>query len=271
MNTNYSDFGFPNLLDIQPDAIQRNSVREIVELHKAALVSFVVKKEHHSHHVRVLGSGFFTYSEDPTEALIVTAKHVLEDFEKLGFGWITIGSRMIPIGNTGIRVLDPHRDIAIWHIPSNHVLQYIPPLIASLPLMSSRALEEQFYPTCSFALFGYPGSKNRSMDMRESGKRERALFGLALHGYAFDVATRELCFHYQGKGTPETWADRIKNPPELAGMSGSPCVRFVVHKDLKRLAVVVAGVFTRKHGPHEIRAVALGDAWLDRNPEQAPR
>ena len=102
MKTKYSTFGFPSLLEILPDAIERNTVREAMELHKSALVSFTIKKEHHSNHARVLGSGFFAYSEDPTVALLVTARHVLEDFEQAGFGWVTIDKKMVPIGDIGI-------------------------------------------------------------------------------------------------------------------------------------------------------------------------
>lgn len=267
MREMYSAFGFPTLLDLIPDAIERNTVVEAVELHKAALVSFIVKKAYHSHHVEVIGSGFFVYSDDATIAVLVTAKHVVEQFEKRGFGWITIDTLMVPIGeDTGRRFLDKDRDVAEWHIPSNYLLGLGFAGLASLPLISSSALEEEFRPTCSFALFGYPGSKNRALDMREDGKRERSLVGLALHGYAFDDSTKELCFYYAGKGTPERWSKQITTPPELAGMSGSPCVRFVVHNGMNRPAIVVAGVFTRKMGPHEIRAVALGDAWLTRKP-----
>jgi hypothetical protein len=106
----YTDYGFPTLLEVLPDAIERNSVQEALDLHKDALVSFILKKPHHSHHVVSIGSGFFAYSSDPTQALLVTAKHVLEYFEQHGFGWVTIGSKMIPIGNIGTRLLDPNHE-----------------------------------------------------------------------------------------------------------------------------------------------------------------
>lgn len=263
MKNKYSNFGLSTLLDVVPDAIQLNTVRKAIELHKEALVSFVVPREHHSHHTQIIGSGFFQNSNDPTSAIIITAKHVLEDFERLGFGWITINTQMVPIKDIGTRVLDPTFDIAMWIIPSNYLLTFIPPRVASSPLLSKEILEKEFDPTCSFALFGYPGSKNQLLDMRQNGKRERSLFALALHGYAFDANTKELCFHYAGKGTPESWAKHITSPPKLAGMSGSPCVRFVISKETNQLAVVVAGVFARKSGSHEIRATALSGAWLN--------
>jgi hypothetical protein len=257
----YTDYGFPTLLEVLPDAIERNSVQEALDLHKDALVSFILKKPHHSHHVVSIGSGFFAYSSDPTQALLVTAKHVLEYFEQHGFGWVTIGSKMIPIGNIGTRLLDPNQDFAFWYIPSDYILQFTIPGLGTLPMFSSLAIEENFDPTCSFALFGYPGTKNKSLDIRENGDRERKIFGLALHGYNYDSTTNELCFPYSGKGVPEQWAKHLTNPPDLDGMSGCPCFRFVINRDLNRLAVVVAGVFSRKNGPHEIRAVMLSDAW----------
>lgn len=261
----YTDYGFPTLLDVLPDAVERNSVREATDLHKDALVSFIIKKPHHSHHVASIGSGFFGYSNDPTQAMLFTAKHVLKEFEQFGFGWVTIGSKMIPIGDIGTRLLDPNMDLAIWYIPSDYILQFSIPGLGTLPLMSSLELEERFKPTCSFALIGYPGTKNNSLDMREDGDRGRKIFGLALHGYTYDSTTNELCFPYAGKGDPEQWAKHLTIPPKLDGMSGCPCFRFVINQDLSRLQVVVAGVFSRKNGPHEIRAVRLSDAWHRQN------
>lgn len=230
-------------------------------MHKDALVSFVIKKRHHSHHRIAIGSGFFVASNDQASVILVTAKHVIEDFESAGFGWITVGEKMMPIENIGKRILSADLDIAFWHIPSEHFLEYSIQGIVTLPLFESSLIEKKFSPTCSFALFGYPASKNSSLDMRVDGNRERRLIGLALHGYKYDATTKELCFSYSGKGTPELWAKHITNPPKLDGMSGSPCVRFVVDKSLRRLLVVVSGVFSRKNGAHEIRAVALTDAW----------
>jgi hypothetical protein len=258
----YTDYGFPTLLDVLPDAIKQNSVREALELHKDALVSFIVKKQHFSHQVASIGSGFIVNSNDPTYVLLVTAKHVVEDFKKFGFGWVTIGSKMIPIDEKiGALKLDPKRDLAYWYIPSEHFLQFSISGLEALPMFSSPSIEENFDPTCSFALFGYPWSKNKSLDMREDGDKERKLFGLALHGYTYDSTTDELCFYYAGKGTPENWSNSLTNPPNLDGMSGCPCFRFVISRDLYRPTVVVAGVFSRWNGSHEIRAVSLSNAW----------
>lgn len=258
----YTSYGFPTLIELLPNAIEQNSVREALDLHKEALVSFIVKKPHYSYQVASIGSGFFVNSKDPTHVLLVTAKHVFEDFEKYGFGWVTIGSKMIPIDKTiGTQQLHPKWDLAYWYIPSNHFLQFSISGLFTLPILNSLAMEENFDPTCSFALYGYPGTKNNSLDMRKDGDRERKLFGLALHGYTYDSTTNELCFSYYGKGTPENWSSNLTNPPSLDGMSGCPCFRFVINRDLRRLMVVVAGVFSRRHGYHEIRAAILSDAW----------
>jgi len=259
----YSDHGYPTLLQVLPDAIERNTVREALELHKEALVSFIVSKPNHSHHLTSIGSGFFLISDLPAYALIVTAKHVIEDFEIHGFGFIRFGSKLIPIDDIGIRKLNTSQDIGYWYIPLKYLQDFAVPGIFALPTWSEGEIENHFDPTCSFAIFGYPSSKNDKLDTIDNADRDRKIFGLALHGYNYDVKSRELCFNFNGKGTPESWAAKITTPPRLDGMSGCPCLRFVISREFKRLALVVAGVFSRKYGANEIRAAILNESWLN--------
>lgn len=262
MNPKYSDFGYPTLLDILPSAIDTNMVKEALESHKDALVSFIVDRPHYHKRMCVIGSGFFAYSTDPTIALLITARHVLTEFEENGFGWITVGTKMIQIGNVGIRKIDSKKDLAVWEIPSEYLIHIGIQGIETFPLFDAVDQEKLFFPTSSFAIFGYPGSKNRKIDMREWGNRDRHLFGLALHGYQVDHASSELCFPYTGAVIPEACSKEITSPPALDGMSGSPCVRFVVHKEQRRPAVIVAGVFTDWKEKRELRAAALDSPWL---------
>jgi len=60
----YSDFGFPSLFHYIPDALDRNVVRDAGEIHKDALVSFIVDRPHYSNRGCVIGSGFFGFSLD---------------------------------------------------------------------------------------------------------------------------------------------------------------------------------------------------------------
>lgn len=126
-------------------------------------------------------------------------------------------------------------------------------------------LARTFIPTCSFAIFGYPETKNRDIDMRDGGDRDRKLFGMAFHGYEYDVETQELCFFYAGKGTPEAWAHPQITSVKLNGMSGGPCVQFVMHREMRKLCVVVVGVFGRWIEKRELRAAVFNSPWLTRD------
>ncbi|AXV82216.1 hypothetical protein CJO92_12120 [Ralstonia solanacearum] len=247
-----------------PTAMEENIVKTAADIHKDALVSFLVKRPNYDRRRSLVGSGFLATSTEPDYVHLYTAAHVIEDYQAAGYGWITIGTQMIELQDVGVREIGKTRDVALWRIPAKylylHGIDYIP----TFPLYKSDALTNLFIPTCSFMICGYPGSKNKSIDMREGGDRERMLFGLGLHGYEYDVETKELCFHYMGKGQPESWADRQLGAPALGGMSGSPCARFVVHREEKRLGIVVAGVFTRWKGQRELRAEAFPMPWLSK-------
>nr|WP_294863802.1 trypsin-like peptidase domain-containing protein [uncultured Pseudogulbenkiania sp.] len=210
----------------------------------------------------VMGSGFFINSNNPTVAVVMTAAHVLKDFERYDHGWITVGTTMIKIGSIGVQRFDEKRDFAIWEIPSDYLIEQGLENIVTFPIIDQETQMQVFEPTCSFAIFGYPSSKNNTIDSRDQHKSERKIIGIALHGYGFDSELLELGFFYSGKSTPESWSNHITTPPTLDGMSGSPCVRFVVHKKLKRPMLIVAGIFTSLLGKKELRAVALKSPWL---------
>lgn len=258
----YEDFGYPSLLQYVPDAVERNSVKEALDLHSQALVSFIVERPHFHKRLCVIGSGFFVFSHDPTVVKLLTAAHVFDGFEKAGFGWITIGEQMIELRNVKRKATQSGMDVAIIEIDSAYLIACGLAGLFALPLQTSEELDALFLPTCSFAIFGYPHTKNRDIDMRDVGDRERRILGIALHGYAMDGSTGELCFKYDGRSMPEAWARHITSGPALDGMSGGPCVRFVVHRELKQPAIVVAGVFTRWVRRQELRAVAMDSPWL---------
>lgn len=263
MKVPYSSYGYPTLIDLFPTAIEENMVREALELHKGALASFIVERPHFHKRRYVIGSGFFVFSSDPSTVLLFSAAHVVEKFEESGYGWITVGAKMIAIGDVGVRKIDRSRDFAIWEIPSNLLISYGIEGVESVPLLSSEQQEDLFLPTCSFAVFGYPGSKNSKIDMRDGGSKERYLTGIALHGFGLDQESKELCFYYSGAGVTEAWSKKITTTPPLDGMSGSPCFRFAIHKQQKQPALVLAGVFTRRVlSKPEIRAIAFDSPWL---------
>ncbi|WP_413212603.1 hypothetical protein [Paraburkholderia kururiensis] len=265
MNKRYSDFGFPVLFDVMPTAIEDNIVKTAMDAHMDALASFVVERPHFDRRRCVIGSGFFAFSPDPAFALLCTAAHVIDDFVAAGFGWVTVGTLMIELRDVGFRRIDKVRDIAFWYIPSDFLIAYGITTLPTFPLHDTNFLARTFAPTCSFAIFGYPGTKNRDIDMRDGGDRDRKLFGMAVHGYEFDVETQELCFFYAGKGTPEAWGNPQITSVNLAGMSGGPCVQFVIHREMQRLGIVVVGVFGRWKGKRELRAAVLGSPWLTRD------
>lgn len=269
MFARYSDFGLPSLFDVLPTAMEENIVKTATDIHKDALVSFLVKRPNYDRRRSIVGSGFLATSPDPHYVYLYTAAHVIKDYQTAGYGWITVGTQMIELQDIGVREIDKTRDIALWKIPAkyfyDHGIDYLP----TFPLYKGEVLTNLYIPTCSFMICGYPGSKNKSIDMREGGDRERVLFGLGLHGYEYDTETKELCFHYMGEGKPENWANPQFGAPALEGMSGSPCARFVVHREQKRLGIVVAGVFTRWKEKRELRAEAFPMPWLSKPSQQS--
>lgn len=256
-NNNYSTFGLPTLFDVMPTAIEDNAVKRAMDIHMDALASFVVERPHFDRRRCVIGSGFFASSNDPTVAVLCTAAHVIDTFVAAGFGWITVGTVMIELRDVGLRQIDKERDTAFWIIPSNLLIAHGITGLTTLPLCDHSYLTRTFDPTCSFAIFGYPESKNKKIDMRDGGDRDRNLLGMAFHGYQYDIETQELCFFYPGKGTPEAWGHPQITSVKLDGMSGGPCMQFMVDKETRALAIVVAGVFCRWLGKRELRATAL--------------
>lgn len=258
----YSDFGYPSLFHYIPDAIEKNLFKQVIDSHLDVLVSFVVERPYFHQRRCVIGTGFFTHSSDPTLVRILTAAHVLDEFEKAGFGWITAGNQMIELRNIKRTQTQSTVDIATIEIDAAYFIANGLMGVTTLPLYTPEVLNALFFPTCSFGIFGYPHTKNRDIDMRDGGNRERNIGGIALHGYAMDNSTGELCFEYSGRSIPERWASRMTTSPAMDGMSGSPCIRFVIAKEQKRPGIVVAGVFTRWVQRKELRAVALSSPWL---------
>ncbi|MGE8444251.1 MAG: hypothetical protein ACN6OS_21945 [Comamonas testosteroni] len=267
---NYSTFGHPTLLDVRPTAIEDNKVKNAMDSHMDALVSFIVERPYYDRRRCVIGSGFFVSSYDPTVAVLCTAEHVVDQFVENGFGWITVGTAMIELRDVGLRKIDKKLDAAFWIIPSNLLIAHGITGLTTLPLFDHSYLTRTFDPTCSFAIFGYPASKNKEIDMRDGGDRGRNLLGIAFHGFQCDIKTQEICFFYPGKGIPEAWAHPQTTSVKLDGMSGGPCVQFMVDKETRALAIVVVGVFCRWQGKRELRATALDSQWFINYASMAP-
>jgi hypothetical protein len=251
------------LLDLHPTALDQNLARSLSELHKDCLASFLLPKEHHEGRERLLGTGFFVATPDATLARLYTARHVLEEFDHT-HGRITVDTTGVKLGDIGLRSLHPTLDLARWDIPSNALIEQGITHVPGLPIFPREMARDAFEPTDSFMLLGYPGSKNASLDFREGQRPDRAILALALHGSVLDAQTGVRTFEYRGKATPEKWNPAVTNPPPLARMTGSPCLRFVHERKSGRLAVVLAGVFYAwSSRRHELSVAAIGDPWMD--------
>jgi len=251
------------LLDIHPAAMDQNLALSVSELHKECLTSFLLPKEHHEGRERLLGTGFFVATPDATRATLYTARHVLEEFDHTR-GRITVDTTGVKLGDVGLRSLHPTLDLARWDIPSNDLIEQGITHVPGLPIFPREVARDAFEPMDSFMLLGYPGSKNASLDFREGQRADRAILALVLHGSVLHTQKRVRTFEYRGKATPEQWNPAVTNPPGLAGMSGSPCLRFVHERKSGRLAVVLAGVFYAwSSRRHEISVAAVGDPWMD--------
>ena len=268
METEPPNFGLPTLYHVLPDAVERNIIRDFAQDHRDALVSFLVNKPNHPGKLELIGSGFFIYTHDLTAAKLITAANVIREFKGRGWGWITVGERLFKVEGVdtdGTISYASTLDLAIWEIPSNFFFDQDPDFIELKALLNNShdLARDGFKPLSSFMIFGYPASKNSNLDFRQGKKPDRALFAMALHQSSYDKQTNELCFPFNGTGTPEAWVPKNRGVPHPRGMSGSPCVRFVVHHETGRIGFEVAGVFTRwTNNNKEIRAVALPSAWL---------
>ena len=249
------------LFDLIPNAIEENIVRDLVNLHIECLVSFLVPLEHHEGKYRLLGSGFFVYSPDPSEAVIMSARHVLEEFDYKN-GRITIGTTVITPGDVGMQSLSPDVDLASWRIPADLLISSGITEVPTLPFWIPENADEIFEPLDSFVIAGYPGSKNSHLDFREGNAPDRAIVGMALHGSSYEQALGIRKFHYKGKVKAESWRSDMTTAPRLNGMSGSPCFRIVIHRTSGHIGIILAGVFYAwdKRKSHLFAAV-YGDPW----------
>lgn len=250
------------LLEVMPSAIKANVARNIAEIHKNCLVSFLMPRENHKGKFESIGTGFFIFSPDMSVALLMTARHVLEQFN-LSLGKITIDEKLFEIGDVGIRRMDPNADLAQWEIPADELIAKGVLGIPTLPTFTASEATLLFHPLDSFILLGYPCSKNAKLDFRNGQKPDREIFALAMHGSEFNVANRIRQFRYAGKGQPESWRPEISTPPALDGMSGSPCLRIVLDRDKKNIAVVLAGVFfSWSRQSKRLSVASFADPWI---------
>lgn len=249
------------LLEIVPNAIEESVVRQIGDLHKDCLVSFLMPQPHHEGKYCSIGTGFLIFSPDPTLAIVTTARHVLEEFN-FDHGRITIGTRLLSIGNVGLRLLDPKVDLAQWEIPSNVLFKHGLTGLQVLPVLAPEQHPSNFEPMDSFVLLGYPGSKNAKLDFRNGRSPERHILGLALHQSVLSTVSNAREFQYNGKGIPEAWRSEVTTPPPLDGMSGCPCLRLVYDHTKKTITAILAGVFSSwQRQAHKLSVVPFGDPW----------
>lgn len=254
---------FPTLLDLFPNAIEQDFVKTVTDLYRDSLVTFLMPREHYAGQYQAIGTGFFLFSPDPTYGLLMTARHVLEGFD-FAVGKVTIGTRVLFLGDIGLRRLDPHLDMAQWQIPANCLIEEGIEGIHTLPISIAYESREVFKPMDSFVLLGYPCSRNKGLDFRNGRKPDREIFGLALHGSKVNISTRIREFEYNGRGTPEAWNKLTTTPPFLRGMSGAPCLRFVLHRETSSIGVVLAGVFFAWNSQnHKLSVASVGDPWTE--------
>jgi len=244
-----------------PNAIEKNIVRQIGDLHKDCLVTFLVPQPHHEGKYSSIGTGFFIFSPDPTLAVLMTAKHVLEKFD-FELGKITIGTRVFSVGDIGLRRLDPNADLGQWELPSDMLLENGLAGLQVLPLLTQEEAASNFEPMDSFVLLGYPGSRNSKLDFRNGRAPERHILGLALHDSVSNTESKTREFQYDGKGIPEAWRSEVTIPPPLDGMSGCPCLRLVYALPTRSITAILAGVFCSwKRQTHKLSVVPFGDPW----------
>lgn len=255
--------GFLTLFDLAPHAVEQNVILGLSNLHMDCLSSFLMPKPHHSGQFESRGTGFYVvWPETPGLVQLVTAAHVLESFD-FEIGRITVGNLRIALGNVGQRNIHEGRDTVIWSIPSHHFIRHGIVDVAGLPLWAPDLAQANFIPTQSFMIMGYPASKNKVLDFRDSKEPDRKITAMAIHVPPVLSEQGVMRFAYSGHGTTESWAGGSRLSPSLKGMSGSPCLRIVSDRATGKLGVVLAGVFTERDKiAHQLSAGWLGDPWL---------
>jgi hypothetical protein len=223
-----------SLLEHIPNLVADNYCKEISDRWRECLVSFHAQRPHHDNYIDTIGTGAVIAMGAAT--LIATARHVLDDYQRIGGGGVIIGSRDT-VSLNGMKVAGhPNQDVVLIEVPwaALHAAE-----ATTLRAIPTSELPGSI-PTSSFVIFGYPSSKN-VLDAR--APRDRSIFGIMLHGYEVDYASREIRFHYTKKiAIKEPWTP-MNDPPALRGMSGSPIMQVSVHGT--SLALRCVGVFHR--------------------------
>lgn len=250
-----------SLLEHFPNAIEQNTIRNILEIHKNCLVSFLMPKPYHEGKDCSVGSGFFVLSDDPSKVTVLTAKHVFDDFN-VETGRITVDTHGFRLGKVGMIETARDVDFAQWTIPASELIRRGLHSVPALPILSATDAMQRFEPMSSFVVMGYPSSQNGSIDYRPGKNPDRSLIGLALHESTFDPQTGIRYFPFTGKTVPEAWRSDMTSTPSLRGISGSPCLRLVIERTSGRLSALLAGVFYAWNKQEQkIKVVSLGDPW----------
>lgn len=255
----------PSLFDYYPQAIEGNAVKNVTDLHGDVVIAFLTDRPNYKGRLQIIGSGFLVFSSDPNIVCVVTAAHVRDDFIREEKRYLAIAGQIVMIGDIGRWSIFQKSDITFWEIHSTHFVRCGITDLPTLPLLNAEIARKEYSPTSSFVIFGYPGTRNDSIDIRPGRNANKCLYGMALHRYEYSVESNELFFNYsERKVTAEKWAPPLTTAPHLKAMSGSPCMRIIVSKSLKRLSLCLSGVFTHwKKSEHKLRAYQLGDPWFD--------
>jgi|GEM_PF-2618245 len=249
------------LFDFVPDAIKKNTIRDLADLNRSALASLLMPKPHHPGQFHSVGTGFYVvWPDNPDIVRLVTAAHVLEEFD-FDVGHVTIGGLRIALSDVGQRNLDLQRDIAVWSIPASCFLNYRITDVEGFPLWHPGTAQDKFIRTDSFLIAGYPASRNKVLDFRQGREPNRQILAMALHTPPVLVDPGILRFSYSGEVVTESWGPKIQTP-RLQGMSGSPCLRIVVDRVTRSIGLVLSGVFTERDKNENTLSIGwFGDPW----------
>lgn len=251
------------IFDVVSNPISSNLVQRIANLHLECLVTFLNPKPHHAGQYQAIGTGFFVvWPEDNLFLRIVTAAHVLDVFD-FANGRITIGKVSLVPGDVGQKNFDRNLDIATWAISASHLGSAGIKNVPGLRLYPSEIAKECFVPTNSFVVMGYPASKNKVVDFRRGNEPDRHIAAVAFHGLAKPYEAGAICFNYTREAVPEAWASDHTTPVHLSGMSGSPCLRFVVARGSDGVGLVPSGVLIEWDKTRQLVTSSwFGDPWL---------